>query len=54
MSDIDVANFADDNRPCMSAKIAKSLANPFQANVLFLYPLTFSGGIEREHWPEMR
>ena len=33
--------------------------NPFQANVPFLYPLktsenlTFSGGIEREHWPEM-
>ena len=33
--------------------------NPFQANVPFLYPLktsgllTVSGGIEREHWPEM-
>ena len=32
------------------------LINPFQANVPFLYRsliLTFSGGIEREHWPEM-
>ena len=28
----------------------------FQANVPFLYPLKtgiLSGGIEREHWPEM-
>ena len=36
--------------------------NPFQTNVPYLYPLktsgnegflTFSGGIEREDWPEM-
>ena len=36
--------------------------NPFQTNVPFLYPLkmsenqrflTFSGGIKREHWPEI-
>ena len=37
----------------------KRMINPFQANAPFLYPLktsgflTFSGLIEREHWPEM-
>ena len=38
-----------------------SYLNPFQANVSFLYPvktsgkrfLTFLGGMEREHWPEI-
>ena len=44
----------------MKLKLSLHVINPFQADVFFLYPLqktrdflTFSGGVEREHWPEM-
>ena len=33
----------------------KCRVNPFHGNFAFLYPLeTFSGGIEMQHWHEMR
>ena len=42
--------FSDGQRESFS-KI-RLFVNPFQVNAPFLYPLK-TGGIEREHWPEM-